>query len=68
MLRIACRRPSVPAQQYHHVLVPERQQPGILGQIPPQQQDREPEYPANQQVDDREHHPASQPSLTPGHR
>jgi len=58
--------PGVPPQ--HHVLVPERQQLGIFGPVPAEHQDGEAEYPANHQVDDREQHPASQPSLTPGLR
>jgi hypothetical protein len=35
-------------------------------QIPAREQDREVEYPANQQVDDRERHLVSQPSPPPG--
>ncbi len=53
----------------HRVLVPECQQLSILGQVPAESnQDSTAEYPANQQVDDLEQHPASQPSLPPGRR
>ncbi len=48
--------------------MPERQQFSVLVQIPAGEQDREAEYPANQQVDDRERHPVSQPSPPPGRR
>src|SRR5262249_38926732 len=51
----------MPAQD--GVLVPERQQFSVLVQIPAGEQDREAEYPANQQVDDRERHPG-QPTIT----
>jgi len=57
---------GVPAQD--GVLVPERQQFSVLVQIPAGEQDREAEHPANQQVDDRERHPVSQPSPPPGRR
>ena len=53
----------------HRILAPERQQLSILGQVPAESnQDSKAEYPANQQVDDLEQHPASQPSLPPGRR
>jgi hypothetical protein len=55
---------GLPAQD--GVLVPERQQFNVLDQVPAREQDREAEYPANQQVDDRERHPVSQPSPPPG--
>jgi len=57
---------GLPAQD--GVLVPERQQFSVLVQIPAGEQDREAEYPANQQVDDHERHPVSQPSPPPGRR
>ena len=50
----------------HRVLVPEHQQLSILRLVPAEHQDSEAEYPANQQVDDLEQHPASQPSPRPG--
>ena len=40
----------------------------VLGQVLAEYQDGEAEYPANQQVDDLEQHPASQPSPRPGCR
>jgi hypothetical protein len=49
----------------HRVLVPEHQQLGILSQVLAEYQDGDAEYPANQQVDDLEQHPASQPSPRP---
>ena len=58
--------PGLPAQ--HRVLVPEHQQLSTLGQVPAEYQDGEAEYPANQQVDDLEQHPASQPSSPSGRR
>jgi predicted polyphosphate/ATP-dependent NAD kinase len=48
----------VPAQ--HRVLVPEHQQLSILRQVPAERQDSQAEYPARQQIDDLEQHPASQ--------
>ena len=51
----------------HRVLVPERQQFSILRQVLTEHQDGQTEYPADQQVDDLEQHPASQPS-SPGMR
>jgi hypothetical protein len=51
---------GVPAQ--HRVLVPEHQQLRILRQVPAEHQDGQAEYPAREQVDDLEQHPASQPS------
>jgi hypothetical protein len=51
---------GVPAQ--HRVLVPEHQQLSILRQVPAEHQDSQAEYPARQQIDDLEQHPASQPS------
>jgi hypothetical protein len=47
----------VPAQ--HRVLVPEHEQPGILGRVAAEHQDGQAEHPARQQVDDLEQHPAS---------
>jgi len=58
--------PGVPAQD--GVLVPERRQFSVLGQIFAREQDQVAEYAANQQVEDRERHPASQPSPPPGRR
>ena len=52
---------SVPAQ--HCVLMPEHEQLGILRPVAAEHQDGQAEYPACQQVDDLEQHPASQPSL-----
>ena len=46
----------------HRVLVPEHQQLSFLRPVPAEHQDSQAEYPANQQVDDLEQHPASQPS------
>ena len=54
---------GVPAQ--HRVLVPEHEQPGILRPVAAAHQDSQAEYPARQQVDDLEQHPASQPSPRP---
>ena len=54
---------DVPAQ--HRVLVPEHQQLSILRPVAAEHQDGQAEYPARQQVDDLEQHPASQPSLRP---
>ena len=54
---------GVPTQ--HHVLVPEHQQLSILRQVSAEHQDGQAEYPARQQVDDLEQHPASQLSLPP---
>jgi hypothetical protein len=48
------------------VLVPEHEQLSVLRQVPAEYQDSQAEYPANQQVDDLEQHPASQPSPRPG--
>jgi hypothetical protein len=56
----------VPPQ--HRVFVPEHEQFSILGQVSAEYQDGEAEYPANQQVDDREQHAASQPSPSPARR
>ena len=53
---------GVPAQ--HGVLVPEHQQLSLLRLVPTECQDSQAEYPANQQVDDLEQHPASQPSAS----
>jgi hypothetical protein len=58
--------PGVPAQ--HRVLVPERQQFSLLGQVPAEHQDGEGGYKANYQVDDLERHSASQPPPPPGHK
>jgi hypothetical protein len=52
---------GVPAQ--HRVLVPEHEQLGILRPVAAEHKDGQAEYPARQQVDDLEQHPASQPSL-----
>ena len=49
----------------HRVLMPEYQQLSILHRVPADCQDSQAEYPANQQVDDLEQHPASQPSPRP---
>jgi hypothetical protein len=57
-------RPGRAAQ--HRVLVAEHDQLSILGQVLAGYQCSEAEYPANQQVDDLEQHPASQPSPRPG--
>jgi len=46
----------------HRVLVPEHQQFSSLHPVIPEHQDSHAEYPARQQVDDLEQHPASQPS------
>ena len=53
-------RPDVAAQ--HRVLVPEHQQFSSLRPVAAEHQDSYAEYPARQQVDDLEQHPASQPS------
>jgi hypothetical protein len=45
--------------------VPEHQQLRILRQVPAEHQDGQAEYPAREQVDDLEQHPASQPPLCP---
>jgi len=45
----------------HCVLVPQYQQLSILRLVPTEHQGSDTEYPANQQVDDLEQHPASQP-------
>ena len=58
--------PGVPAQ--HRVLVPEHQQLSILGQVPAEHQDKETEYPANQQVDDLEHTRPANQHRPPGRR
>ena len=52
---------GVPAQ--HRVLVPEHEQLSSLRPVAAEHQDSQAEYPARQQVDDLEQHPASQPSL-----
>jgi hypothetical protein len=49
----------------HRVLVPEHEQLGIFRPVAEKRQDSQAEYPARQQVDDLEQHPASQPSLRP---
>jgi hypothetical protein len=54
---------GVPAQ--HRVLVPQHQQLSILRQVPADRQDSQAEYPANQQVEDLEQHPAGQPPPGP---
>ena len=54
---------GVPAQQ--RVLVPEHEQLGIFRPVAAECQDGLAEYPAREQVDDLEQHPASQPSLRP---
>ena len=46
----------------HRVLVPEHQQLSVLRQVRAGYQDSQAEYPAGQQVDALEQHPASQPS------
>jgi hypothetical protein len=46
----------------HRVLVAEHQQLSIARPVAAEHQDGQAEYPANQQVDDLEQHPASQPS------
>ena len=46
----------------HRVLMPEYQQLSIFRQVTAEHQDGQAEHPANQQVDDLEQHPASQPS------
>ena len=51
---------GVPPQ--YRVLVPEHQQLSILRQVAAEDQDGQAEYPAREQVDDLEQHPASQPS------
>jgi hypothetical protein len=50
---------DVPA--WHCVFVPEHQQVGFLRPVSSEYQDSQAEYPACQQVDDLERHPASQP-------
>jgi hypothetical protein len=47
----------VPPQE--SVLMPEYQQLGILRQVAAEHQDGQAEYPAREQVDDLEQHPAS---------
>jgi hypothetical protein len=47
----------VPPQ--YRVLVPEHEQLGILRPVAPEHQDGKAEYPAGEQVDDLEQHPAS---------
>jgi hypothetical protein len=56
----------VPPQ--HRVLVPEHEQFSILGQVSAEYQDGEAQYSANQQIDNREQHPASQPSPSQARR
>jgi hypothetical protein len=51
-----------PAWRQYRVLVPEHQQLSVLRQVLAGYQDSQAEYPADQQVDDLEQHPASQPS------
>ena len=51
---------ELPAQ--HRVLVPEYQQLSMLRSVPAEHQDNQFENPENQQVDDLEQHPASQPA------
>jgi hypothetical protein len=51
----------------HRVLVPEHEQLSILRPVATAQQDGQAEYPARQQVDDLEQHPASQPSPRAGY-
>jgi hypothetical protein len=48
---------GVPSQ--YRVLVPEHEQLGILRPVAAQHQDGQAEYPAREQVDDLEQHPAS---------
>ena len=43
----------------YRVLVPEHEQLGILRPVAPEHQDGKAEYPAREQVDDLEQHPAS---------
>ena len=43
----------------YRVLMPEHQQLSILRQVTAEHQDGQPEYPAREQVDDLEQHPAS---------
>jgi hypothetical protein len=47
----------MPAQ--HRILVPEHEQLGIFRPVTAEHQDGQAEYPARQQVDDLEQHPAS---------
>ena len=47
----------------HRVLVPQHQQLSSLRPVAAEHQDSYTEYPARQQIDDLEQHPASQPSL-----
>jgi hypothetical protein len=48
---------DVPTQ--YRVLMPEHQQLSILRQVTTEHQDGQAEYPAREQVDDLEQHPAS---------
>ena len=57
---------GVPAQ--YRVLVPEHEQLGIFRPVAAEHQDGQAEYPARQQVDDLEQHPASQPPPRPSCR
>ena len=58
--RLVPHTPGIAAQ--HRVLVPEHQQLSFLRPVPAEHQDSQAEYLTNQQVDDLEQHPASQPS------
>ena len=55
--------PGLPPQ--HRVLAPEHQPLSILDQVRAEHQDKQAEFRADQQVDDLEQHPASQPSPLP---
>ena len=50
------------------VLVPEHEQFGVFRAVAAKHQDGQAEYPARQQVDDLDQHPASQPPLRPSCR
>jgi len=60
--RLVPHTPGVTAQ--HRVLVPEHQQLSLLRPVPAEHQDSQAEYPANQQADDLEKHPAWRASTT----
>jgi hypothetical protein len=61
--RLISHAANVAAQ--HCVLVPEHQQFSSLRPVAAEHQDSHAEYPARQQVDDLEQHPASQPPPRP---
>ena len=57
---------GMPAQ--HRLVVSEHEQFGVFRAVAAEHQDGQAEYPARQQVDDLEQHPASQPPLRPSRR